>query len=349
MIKKISVLLLLAFTILFISGCGQKKRVLHLFCWADYISPEIITQFEKENNCKIVYDTFDSNEAMYAKLKAGASGYDVIFPSDYKIKIMEDSKMLLPLDKSKLPNIQYLDKQILNKMFDPNMKYSVPYMMSYTGIGYNKKKLPNFEPSWTIFEDPQFKGRMTLLDDYREVLGAALFCKGLDPNTTKDESLEIARKKVMLWRKNIAKFENEQYKNGLANGEFNVVMGYSGDLMQIIDENKDELAFAIPKEGAMLCCDTMVIPVNAPNVDLAHKFINFIHTPAVAAKNIEYTCYRCPNTAAYKLLDKSILENNAIFVSPEVLNKCKFIKEAATEIDAKYLNVWNKIKTGANE
>ncbi|MFA6815739.1 MAG: spermidine/putrescine ABC transporter substrate-binding protein [Lentisphaeria bacterium] len=346
MIKKMLRVFLILFAIILISGCGKRKAVLHLFCWADYIDPEIITQFEKENNCQVIYDTFDSNEVMYAKLKAGASGYDIIFPSDYKIKLMIDSDMLLPIDKSKIPNLKYLNKKIITIMCDPEIQYAVPYMMSFIGLGYNKKKLPNFDPSWKIFENPKQRGRMTILDDYRQVLGAALLCDGLDPNTGKSEDLEKARETAMLWRENIAKFENEQYKNGLANDEFNVVMGYAGDLMQVIAENPEELAFAIPKEGTMLSCDMMVVPVNAPNKDLAYKFINFVHEPAIAARNIKFTCYHCPNTGAYPLLDKKLTQNNAIFIDDKSLAKSVFVKELSQETDAAQMQTWNKIKTG---
>ena len=327
-----------------LAGCGKSKPVLHLYCWADYISPDLIRTFEKVNNCRVIYDTFDSNEAMVAKLQAGATGYDIIFPSHYVVNSLAESGKLAEIDQSKLICLDNLDKELLAAMPDSACKYSVPYTLSYTGIGYNKDAVKDFKPSWTMFNRSDLQRRATLLDDKREVIGAALLTAGLDPNSTKPEDLLKAKEIIKVWIGNVSKFENEQYKNGLASNEFHLVMGYSGDLMQIIEENPS-LAFVIPDEGALMSCDVMVIPATAPNPDLAYAFINFIHDPTNAAENIEYTCYLSPNKAAYPLLPDSIKKNPAIFLDRKILEKSRFTIDQK-EGEAAFNKLWEDIKAG---
>ena len=324
-------------------GCGQRKATLHLYSWADYFSPEIIKQFEDEFACRVVYDTFDSNEALLAKLQAGATGYDVIVPSHYIIASLAKDNMLLELDKTRLSTFKHLDPDVVKMLPDPDCRHAIPYMMSYTGIGYNNSKFAN-PPDWNVFARSDLKGRMTLLDDMREVIGAALCALGLDANSTNDEDLARARTLVMTWRENIAKFENEQYKNGIASNEFYLVMGYSGDMMQVVEEN-DHVAFAIPEEGTLISCDMMAIPAQAKNVELAHRFINFLHQPAIAAANTEHVFFLCPNKDAYPLLSDDIRSNPAVFLKPEILAKSKVTIDQG-EKEQKFNRLWEDIKAG---
>ena len=256
-------------------GCGPSKPVLNLYTWSDYIDENLVKEFEKQYNCKVVIDTFDSNEFMYAKLKAGGSGYDVIVPTSYMSKIMNDQKMLLKLDHSKLPNSKYIDKRYLDNLaIDKKMEYCIPYMLGYTCIAYNKEKLGDIPQTWEVFSNEKNKGRMTMLNDYRETIGAGLMFNGYSINTRNEKELEKAKEQVLKWKKNLAKFDNEVYKAGIQSGEFLVVQGYSGDLFQVLDESPN-LSFMIPKEGVMIACDDMVIPASADNPELAYKFINF--------------------------------------------------------------------------
>ena len=325
------------------AGC-RKKEVLHLYCWADYVAPELIHQFEKENNCRVVYDTFDSNEALLAKLQAGASGYDIIFPSHYVVGILAKSGKLMEIDHSRLGVKELLDDEILSMLPDKDCKYSVPYMMSYTGIGYNKDAVKDFKPSWTMFNRTDLQRRATLLDDKREVIGAALLTAGLDPNSTKHEDLQKAKEIIAGWTPNVSKFENEQYKNGLASKEFHLVMGYSGDIGQVIMENPN-IAFVIPEEGCLMSCDMMCIPNTARNVDLAYKFIKFIHAPENVKANIEYTAFLCPNKAAYPLLSEETRSDPTIFVGQDVFMKSRFTSDQG-ENEAIYNDIWQDIKSG---
>jgi spermidine/putrescine transport system substrate-binding protein len=323
-------------------GCKKETPVLHVYTWADYIKPEIVAGFEKDHACKVVIDTFDSNEAMYAKIKAGATGYDVITPTSYMVSLLQAQGMLQALDRTALPNLIHVDPDYLKIAIDKNMDHSVPYMLTNTGIAYLMSKVKDFEPSWAMFDRADLKGRMVMLNDMRETIGAALKFLGFSLNSTNDEELAKARDVVLRWKKNLAKFENEQYKTGIASGEFLLVHGYSGDILQVQAENKD-IAFAMPKEGGTISCDDLVIPKPAKEVKLAHAFINLLHDPQVAAQNSNFTRYLSPNKDAYPLLDASIRNNPGIFLAPELRAKCEILADLGAD-NAKWVKVWDEIK-----
>ncbi|MFH0880930.1 MAG: spermidine/putrescine ABC transporter substrate-binding protein [Lentisphaerota bacterium] len=324
------------------TGCSKSKPVLHIYTWADYIKPDLIPRFEKENNCRVMIDTFDSNEAMYAKLKAGASGYDLITPSSYMVTIMQKQGMLQPIRHELIPNLVHVDPEYLRIAMDADMQYSVPYMETITGLAYLKSKVSGFQPSWSQFDRADLAGRMTMLNDMRETIGGALKFLGFSLNTTDERELNAARDVVIGWKKNLAKFENEQYKTGLASAEFLLVHGYSGDILQVQAEN-DDIEFAIPVEGTSVACDDLVIPKDATQVELAHKFIHFLHEPTVAAENTEFITYLCPNKDSYPLLSDELRRSPAMFPPEEVKAKCEVIKDLGDE-NIKYTRVWDQIK-----
>lgn len=323
-------------------GCGQSKPVLHLYNWSDYIDPEVVSEFEAKFNCRVVTDTFDSNESMFAKLKAGATGYDIVFPSSYMVSVMHEQGLLQEIDTSKIPNLANLDKGYDSVIADPNYKIGVPYMVSNAGIAYNKERCPDFEASWSMFGNTKYNRACTLLNDMRETIGAALKSLGYSFNTTNEAEVAEAADLVIKWSKNIAKFDNELYKNGIASGHFVFVHGYNGDLGQVIDEN-DNIAYALPKEGVSIACDEMVIPRTAKEIELAHAFINFVHEPAIAARNMEFTCFLCPNLKSYELLPEEVRSNEAIFIPENIRDKSETIRDLG-ENNIIYIKAWDRIK-----
>ena len=336
-------LLAAALAALAVAGCGgQKTETLHVYTWADYVKPELVQRFETENRCKVVIDTFDSNESMYAKLKAGASGYDLVMPSSYMVSTMAQQGMLQPLDLGLIPNARNVDADWLGIALDPAMKYSVPYMTTLTGFAFLGSKVGDVEPTWAVFDRADLKGRMTLLNDMRETLGAALKSLGHSLNTTDEAQLAQARDVVIRWKRNIAKFENEQYKGGLASGEFLLVHGYNGDLLQARDENPD-IRFLAPREGISVSCDELAILKDARAVALAHRFIDFLHDPAVAAENSQFISYLCPNRPSYELLPSEFRDDPALRLAPEVMAKSEVIRDLGAD-NAKYQKVWDEIK-----
>lgn len=339
--KKSSLALLLS--VFLLASCGDKKPELHLYTWDDYLNPDLITAFEEQHGCRLVVDIFDSNEAMLAKLKAGATGYDVLVPSSYMVKILAQEKMIVELDPKKLPNLQHVDTEYLtNLAFDKTMKWSVPYMLAPSGIAWVSDRVKNVEPTWAMFEREDLKGRMTLLNDSRETIGAALKFLGHSLNTVDETEIAAAKGLVIKWKRNIAKFESDQYDGGLASSEFFLSHAYAGDAFQAQEDN-EAIEFAVPREGTSIACDDLVISANAPNPELAYAFVNFLTDPANAAVNMEYIYYLAPNKSAYDLVSDEFKENDALFLDDETMKKCEMIDDLGAA-NAIYNKAWDEIK-----
>lgn len=317
-------------------------QTLHVYIWADYISPQALESFEKKHSCRVVVDTFDSNEAMYAKLKAGASGYDVIFPTSYIIPLMEREGLLAPLDHARLPHRVNLDMTVLDKISDRTMRHSVPYTVGYTLLAAQRGKVPTTEASWALLLRPELNQRLTLLDDMRESIGAALKALGHSINSTEDAHLAAAQELLLRWKAQAAKFDNEGYKAGLDSGEFLLVHGYSGDLWQVAQEN-DKIEIILPKEGVIMGCDEMVIPARSTQKELAHAFIDHLLQAEIAAENMQWTGYLCPNQSALKLVEPGYLANPAISIPEEVKAKSEVIRDLGPDLE-KYIRVWDAVK-----
>lgn len=338
-----------------LSACGRRHRdmpevgasgsaTLHLYMWADYVKPSLVEQFEKENHCRVVIDTFDSNEAMYAKLKAGATGFDIAIPSSYMVKVMREQDMLGPIDRALVPNLANISGEVANKIYDKLMEHSVPYAVSYTVIAYRKDRLEKIDPTWAVFERADLKGRCTLLNDMRETLGAALKALGHGVNTRDEAQLSAARDLVLKWKKNTAKFDNEAYKAGIDSGEFSLVMGYSGDLFQVVSDN-DKVGILAPKEGLTMSCDEFVILKEGRNPMLAHQFINFMLDAKVSAENMQEIGYLCPNKPALDLVSRDFLKHPAIDIPADVKLKTEIIEDLGPDLP-KWTKAWDEVKAG---
>ena len=252
-----------------LAGCGKSSRSLHIYTWSDYIAPEVIAELEKANDCKVVVDTFDSNETMYAKLKAGGAGYDIITPSSYLVPLMARENLVTKLDHSKLPNVKAnFDPAFAKQILDPTFAYNVPYAVTYTGFMYAKDKMPKGVDveTWKVLENPAFKGKVTLMDDIREVIGAGLMSLGYSLNSKNPAEIEAAVKEVLKWKPNIRKFDAESYKTEVPSGATWIGHGYSTDTTQVIVGDEEEgnaprkdIGFALPKEGFTIAFDEMVI------------------------------------------------------------------------------------------
>jgi len=227
---------------------------------------------------------------------------------------------------------------------DSEMQHSVPYMISVSGIGYNTADVKDFRPSWAMFDRADLRGRMTMLDDMRETVGAALKFLGYSLNTTDEKQLAEAGDVLLRWRANLAKFEVDEAKRGLGAGEFLVIHAYNGDILQLMQEN-DKVGFAVPEEGTSLASDDMVIPSFSKEIELAHAFINFLNEPGVCARNMEYVSYLAPNREAQALTSAEFRGNAAIFLSPEFIAKCEVIRDLGAD-NAKYTKIWDAVKGG---
>ncbi len=289
--KKIFVLLLALVTIV---ACGRKEKAdtntLYLFNWSDYLPEEILNDFERETGIKVIADYYSSNEEMYAKIKAGSTGYDIIFPSTDFAEIMLSQGMLEKIDLTKVPNLANLNESISSKIdFDKGHNYVIPYAVGATGIAVNKKYVTDYTRDFSIFTNEKYKNRMTLLDDMREVLTSALVYNGFDSVSTDEKELEIAKNTIKEWKKNILKFDSESFGKGFANEEYWIVHGYYENIVaQIPEELYDNVEFFIPEKGGTMYIDSMVILKGSKNLENAHTFINYIHKPEVYVKVIDY-------------------------------------------------------------
>jgi spermidine/putrescine transport system substrate-binding protein len=273
------------------SSNTQNSTRLFLYNWTYYTPDSILRKFEQEYDVTIIYDTFASNEELYAKLLTGGTGYDLVFPSGDYVSIMIKEGMLERIDKSKLQNLNNIDPTVLRKaVYDPNMDYSVPYYFGAAGIAVNTARVPNYEKSWSIFSRTDLRGKMTMLDDMREVLGDALTSLGYSVNTVNPSQIAAARDMVNnVWKPNLLKFDAEAFGKGFADEDFWVVQGYAEVVYEeISDELKKNTVFFIPPEGGPAYIDSMCILKGARNTDLAHKFIDFIHRPEIYAEFTDY-------------------------------------------------------------
>jgi spermidine/putrescine transport system substrate-binding protein len=280
------------------SGCATKESKqaqsstrLFVYNWTYYTPDTILRKFEQEYGVTVVYDTYTSNEELYAKLLTGGTGYDLVFPSGDYVSIMIKQGMLEKLDQSKLQNMGNLDPMVLQKaVYDPGMDYAVPYFFGAAGIAVNTARVPEYEKSWTIFGRTDLRDKMTMLDDMREVLGDALCSLGYSVNTVDPAEIAAARDLVnTVWKPNLLKFDAEAVGKGFANENFWVVQGYPEMVYEeISDELRANTVFFIPQEGGPAYIDSMCILKGARNTDLAYKFIDFIHRPDIYAEFTDY-------------------------------------------------------------
>lgn len=326
--------------LLLLTACGdQQKPTLHIFTWSEMLDRELVDIFEEEFDCRVIIDLYDSNESMYAKLKIGYSSYDIVLPSNYYLEIMEQQEMVQKLDFSLIPNVVHLDPYYFSKERNP---YGIPFMVSYTGIGYRNDRVNLVNPTYTIFDSPEYSGRMTMMNDAREALGAALKTLGYSINSRSKEEIEQAADLLISWKYHLAKFENEQYKSGLINGEFLISQSYSSDILQVQRESKN-VSFAFPQEGTILAIEQITIPIKAPNAELAHAFINFMLEPKAAALNIERTHALTPVISSYKLLPEHLRVSPILFPSEEQKNNMEKIEDLGEDIQL-YYQAWERVK-----
>ena len=338
----------------FVPSEGGDGGTLHIYTWSDYISPDVLESFEKALGVKVAIDTFDSNEAMYAKLKAGGTGYDLIMPSSYQIKTMAREGMIDKLDHARMPNVmKNFDKSFATQILDNGFTYSAPYAVTYTGFAYAKDKIPEGAEvdSWSILGNEALKGRISLLDDMREVIGLGLMYLGYSINSENPAEIDAAVEQILKWRANVRKFDAESYKTEVASGATWLGHGYSTDITQVIigDEEsgapaRDDIGFALPKEGFAIAFDEMVVASGARRKDLAYAFINYIYDGDVAAVNMDYICGPNPVRPGIEQLDEDY--RSLIILDAQTLRHGQILTsfDDKPEVQALYNKAWDRIK-----
>ncbi|MGH2412295.1 MAG: polyamine ABC transporter substrate-binding protein [Microcystaceae cyanobacterium] len=325
-------------------GKNAQENLLSVYNWSTYIDPEAIAEFEKQFGAKVKYDTYENNEELYAKLKPGNPGYDIIFPSDYMVTIMAKENLVEELHLENIPNIKNIDPKFLNPPFDPQNKYSLPYQWGTMGLGYNIKKTGGEIDSWAEIFNPKYKARVALIDELRSMLGGILIYLGYDPNTTNPDEITKAKDYLIQHKDSIAAFAQDNGQLLLDQGEVDITVEWSGDIFQVMEENSD-LRYALPKEGSLVWIDNMSIPKNAPHKELAEKFINFLLEPKISAKISNFIKYATPNKTAIEmgLIDRKDLNNKEIYPSKAVFNRLTYLRDvgAASKL---YDEAWTEVK-----
>lgn len=319
-------------------------NTLTIFNWGDYIDPELIDQFEDETGIKVIYQTFDSNEAMMTKIEQGGTTYDIAVPSDYTIAKMIDDDLLIPLDYSKIVGLENIDERFLDISFDPDNIYSIPYFWGTVGIVYNPELLDGLEiTSWNDLWDENLENQIFLADGAREVVGMALNSIGYSLNSTDTAELAAVSGKLQSLMPNVKAILGDEIKMLLANEEAAVGLVWSGDAAEIMYEN-EALTYVIPEEGTNLWSDNLVIPKTAKNLDAAYEFINFMLRPEVAAQNADYVGYSTPNAAALELMDPEVTVDERFYPSTEVTDELEYYTNIGKANLAKYNDIFLEFK-----
>lgn len=340
-----------------------QERVVNVYNWSDYIDESILADFTKETGIKVVYDVFDSNETLETKLLAGGTGYDVVVPTGNFLQRQIQAGVFQKLDKSKLPNLANMWDEVSQRVaaYDPGNEYAIDYMWGTTGIGYNVKKAKEIlgsdaAPGWDVIFNPEIAAKFEdcgiyVLDTADEIVPAALNYLGLDPNSKDTADLEKAGALLESVRPFIRKFHSSEYINALANGDICLALGWSGDILQARDRAAEagagvEVNYTIPDGGALMWFDMMAIPTDAPHVEEAHEFINYIMRPEVAAKASNYIFYANGNKASQAFIDKEIIGDPAIYPPEDVMKKLYTKLPYDPKTQRVVTRIWTKVVTG---
>lgn len=323
---------------------ATNKQVV-VYNWSEYIPQEVLDNFTKDTGIKVIYSTFESNEAMYAKVKMlKGKSYDVIVPSGYYVDTLRKANLLQKIDHAKITNLNKLDPSLLDKEFDPENRYSIPYMWGAVGLAYNTKYIPKGSlTNWGQLLNPEYKGRIIMTDDLRDAFGLALLAKGRSSNTKKEADIKAAYNFLAKLKPSIRVFDVTATKQALITEEVWLGPIWNGDYL-VAKEEKPELDFVFPKEGAILWTDNFVIPIGAKNVDNAHIFINYMLRPEVAAACIKEYQYSSPNLEAIKLLPKEMQNNTVLVPGPNELRNAEFTTGVGNALKI-YEKYWEQLKT----
>ena len=325
-------------------GCAAKEdsNTLYVLNWGDYIDEALLTQFEEETGIQVNYTTMATNEEMMVKLEEADCIYDVCFPSDYIIERLIQKDLLHELNKDNIPNLQYIDERFLDLDFDPENKYSVPYMWGTVGILYNTTMVQEPVTSWDILWDETYADQILMYDSIRDTIGVALMKLGYSINTRNEADIQAAEEALIAQKPIVQAYLGDPIKDRLISGGAAMGIVYSGDAMWCMYENPD-LAYAVPETGSNLWFDNIIIPKTSDNTEAAEAFISFLCDPEVAAQNAEYIGYSTPNAAALEILGEEYINDPTYTPPQELLDKCEIFHDLGDFITV-YNDAWNRIK-----
>ena len=314
---------------------GEQQQ-LFLFNWGNYIDPELIKEFEAETGIQVVYETFDSNDAMEAKLKQGGTRYDIVFPSESSITKLVNQNLLQKLDHSKIKGLENISPFLLNSPVDSGNQYTIPYFWGTVGIMVNTKYIdPESIQTWSDLWKEDFKNKVLVLDGNREALGMALQSLGYSLNSKNENELHAAEVKLKELKPNVRAVLNEEIKTMMKLEEAPIGMGYSGDAAAVAEENPN-VQYILPKDGSAVWTDNFAIAHTAVNIEGAYAFINFMLRPENAARNAEYVGYSTPNEKAKELMDPEVTSDETYYPSEEIINSLEHYEYLGNDWIQKY-------------
>lgn len=340
------------------------QNELKIYNWSDYINPAVLDAFTRETGIRVIYDTYDQREQAESALKSGKSGYDLVVIDASTMSRHIALNLYAPLDKTRLSNLSQLWPEITRRLarHDPDNRHAVNYLWGTTGLGYNLKKIrerlgPDARvESWSILFNPETLKKLApcgvhVLDAPEELFPAALRYLGLDPDSRKEGDWRKATELLLKIRPHIQKFHSAEFISGLANGDICLAVGTSGDVMQARrrareSRNDVEIGYSIPKEGALVWFDNLVIPANAANKEAAHRFLDFLNRPEIAALNAGFLQFASPNLAARAYLPAETRDHPGLYPSAEVVSRLFTVSPLDEPSQRARARLWQRVKTG---
>ena len=317
---------------------GPIERELHIYNWSDYIAQDTVASFEREFGVRVTYDTYESNEEMIAKLQAGATGYDIIVPTGYVVPVLVATDLIVPLHRKYLTNWNNVSPIFQNLLTDPGNAHTVPWQWGTSGIAYRRDKVNAAVDSWAVFFDRRLGGKMTMMDDAREVIGAMLRYRGHSLNSVRPAELAQAKQDAIAAKPQLKAYISAPVKGQLVSGDVWVAQLWNGDTVQAQAEEPN-VAYVLPKEGCTIWNDSLCIPASARHPRAAHEWMNYILRPEVGAAISRATGYGTPNVAAAQLV-----EHPVTFPTAEELKRLEFPVDLGPDT-ATWDQIWTEIKS----
>ncbi len=306
-----------------IASTGEEPK-LNFYNWDTYIGETTLDDFKAASSVDVNMSLFATNDELFAKLRAGNPGFDVIVPSNDFVERMVKADMVLPLDHSLIPNFKNVGKSFTDVAFDPGRKHSMPYTWLLLGIGYRKSKVKGVPDSWKyLLDSDQYKGRIALVSEAGDLFRLGAKYLGHSVNNIPPEMIKQIEEMLIKQKPHIKAFHEDNGQDLLLSGEVDLVLEYNGDIAQIMTED-DDIGFAIPKEGSQFNADNLCIPKGAPHPKNAHAFINYLLDAEVGKKISETIQYPTPNEAARNLMPDTYKKNTVIFPPTETMIKCEY-------------------------
>lgn len=347
---------LMLVSILSVAGCSQEPaasghaddaapkepRVLYYFTWSDYADPEILREFERRTGARVVVDTYSSNEELLAKVQSGMTGYDVAVPSDFMAGIMARLGLLAELDPERIPNMAHIAEHLRGLPFDPQFRYAVPYLWGTVGIGYDSEAIPDPPESWDILWNPRYRGRISLLNDQREVLGMALRSLGYSLNSTDPAQIDAAKNKLLAQKPLVKVYTSEHFDQLLVSGEVVLAHAWGGPVARAMRE-RPSIRYVVPREGGTIWTDCLVVLASSPRRTLAMEFIDYLLDVDIAVMTSNRLLFASANRLVRDRVEPSVRHNPAVYPPPDLLPRMEWMTDVDGAIRL-YDRAWTELK-----